>query len=174
MEVDVSSIKYAVGASLRVELSERWGSFTWGGEEVELTEPVTVKLVLTNTGEILLANGFLKTTLRLTCSRCLEAFPYRLDVPFIVGYKEAKKQKTEDTGNEDLEVRAFSGDRIDITEDVRDTLLLALPMKPLCRQDCKGLCPHCGKNLNEGPCGCKEEEVDPRLVVLRNWFKEEK
>ncbi|HHV57080.1 MAG TPA: DUF177 domain-containing protein [Firmicutes bacterium] len=175
MEVDVGSIKYSAGAVLKVELKERWGSFAWGGAEVKVLDPVAVKLTLTNTGEIILADGSLKTTLLLTCSRCLEAFPYALEAPFVIGYKERKKHRSEEEPeNEDLEVRGFSGDRIDITEDVRDTLFLALPMKPLCRPDCRGLCPHCGKNLNEGPCSCRGDEVDPRLAVLRDLFKEGK
>ncbi|MGB9825448.1 MAG: YceD family protein [Desulfofundulus sp.] len=173
MEVDVSSIRYSVGASLKVELKERWGAITWGGEEVKLLDPVTVKLTITNTGELLLANGRLETSLLLTCSRCLERFPYALEAPFVIGYREVKKKMPEEPEDEDLEVRGFTGDRIDITDDVRDTLYLALPMKPLCRQDCLGLCPRCGKNLNEGPCTCEKEDPDPRLAVLRDLLKQE-
>lgn len=175
MEIDVGSIKYVPGASLKVGLSERWDAFVWENMEVQVLSPVTVRLTLTNTGEILLADGHLETTLLLACSRCLESFPYTLTAPFVIGYKEIKKQRGEETSkDDDLEIRGFTGDRIDITEDVRDTLFLALPMKPLCRPDCQGLCPHCGANLNQGPCSCRGEEADPRLAVLSDWFKEEK
>ncbi|HKI79320.1 MAG TPA: DUF177 domain-containing protein [Ignavibacteriaceae bacterium] len=62
-------------------------------------------------------------------------------------------------------------DKIDISNDVRDYALLAIPMKKLCKEDCKGLCPKCGKNLNEGNCNCSNDETDPRwkpLMELKN------
>ena len=62
---------------------------------------------------------------------------------------------------------------VDLTEPVRQSVLLEIPMKPLCRPDCAGLCPHCGKNRNEGPCDCQEEPADPRLSVLADWLKSE-
>lgn len=175
VEIDVSSIKREVGASLGARFSEEWNEFTWGGEEIKFAAPVTVELVLTNTGERLVADGTVRTKLILACSRCLELFPYTLHVPFVMGYQEAKRM--DGAGLEesvDLDVREFSGDRIDIREDVRETLFLALPMKALCREDCPGLCQYCGKNLDEGPCTCQTDYIDPRLEVLRDLFKQEK
>ena len=63
----------------------------------------------------------------------------------------------------------YDGDRLDLGEVVREQVLLALPLKPLCREDCRGLCPRCGQNRNLGPCGCPppEEPGDPRLEPLR-------
>ena len=62
-------------------------------------------------------------------------------------------------------------DLIDVTEFLRDELLAGQPMKNLCREDCKGLCPVCGANLNEGECGCEKFIVDPRLAALKNFYK---
>ena len=66
----------------------------------------------------------------------------------------------------------FSGEQIDIGEAVRDGMLLSLPMKNLCSDACKGLCPVCGTDLNYDQCGCDGEEADPRMQRLRDWFKE--
>ena len=61
---------------------------------------------------------------------------------------------------------------IDISKDVREYALLAIPMKNLCKEDCKGLCSHCGKDLNEGECGCTNEKIDPRWIALKNLYKQ--
>ena len=66
----------------------------------------------------------------------------------------------------------YEGDRLDLGEVIREQVLLGLPLKPLCREDCQGLCPRCGKNRNAGPCGCtpEEEAGDARLEPLRKLF----
>ena len=61
---------------------------------------------------------------------------------------------------------------IDLKEDVREAIILAFPLKPLCRPECRGLCPHCGRNLNEEKCECREEKIDPRLAKLKELLKE--
>ena len=68
---------------------------------------------------------------------------------------------------EDLSFSFYEGDEVNLAPLVRETLLLALPTKPLCREDCRGLCPRCGANRNGAECGCREEWRDPRLEVLR-------
>jgi uncharacterized protein len=67
----------------------------------------------------------------------------------------------------DLETAFYADDVIDLGIVMREQFYLVLPMKPLCRESCKGLCPHCGTNLNDGSCACKPEWVDPRLEALR-------
>lgn len=80
-------------------------------------------------------------------------------------YKEKERYITE-LDSENLSVAYYEGDRIDLGEEVRQSIILALPMKPVCREDCLGLCSHCGRNLNKEKCGCKEEEIDERLAKL--------
>ena len=67
----------------------------------------------------------------------------------------------------------FSGDEIDITEIVMDAVHIATPMKVVCDDDCKGLCPSCGKNLNEGDCGCDNTYINPKFASLRSLFKDD-
>lgn len=170
MEVDISSIRYEVGASLQVVVSEEWPPFNWSGEEIRFSQPVMVELELTNTGELFLAQGQIKTLLLVACSRCLELFDLALETPFLMGYTEQQEMDSV-LPDDDLEVRLFKGDIINMTSDVKETLRLALPMKALCNQDCRGLCPQCGQNLNRGTCSCEQKQVDPRLAVLRDFIK---
>ena len=68
----------------------------------------------------------------------------------------------------------LSGKELDVDEQLREELVLSFPQKLLCDEDCEGLCPKCGKRRADGPCGCPEKEIDPRLAVLKNFFNEEK
>jgi uncharacterized protein len=73
---------------------------------------------------------------------------------------------------EDLILSAYEGDAVDLDEVVREQLLLALPSRHLCREDCQGLCQKCGANLNDGHCSCEQGEVDPRWAALANLKKD--
>jgi len=137
-------------------------------------EPVHIKLKLTNLGKEVLVKGSFKTKIQLVCSRCLKEFPYNLTT------------KVEETylWNAPIQRVISSGDVIKLQEDdfkfilekeslfldplVEENIRLSLPVKPLCRPDCKGLCPVCGHDLNLGPCECsKEDKVDPRWEPLK-------
>ena len=73
------------------------------------------------------------------------------------------------SGEKDAESVTFSGDILDITPEVLNSIILSLPMKALCKEDCPGLCPRCGSNLKDGQCGCESENIDPRLNVLKDF-----
>jgi uncharacterized protein len=115
-------------------------------------------------------SGRVKTTLELQCSRCLEPFERPLDAAFDLRYLprtvnagEGEREIEED----DLTTAFYENDTIDLGQLMREQFYLALPMKPLCREDCAGLCPQCGANRNTAPCSCATESVDPRLAPLR-------
>lgn len=115
--------------------------------------------------------GTVETELELSCGRCLE--PFRLPVagPFDLRYLPASAASTEaeqEVADEDLETSFYSDDQIDLNELLHEQFYLALPMKPLCREDCRGLCPQCGTNLNTGTCSCDTSWQDPRLAALRD------
>jgi len=117
-------------------------------------------------GAVYLA-GTLSFAARLVCVRCLSEF----ERSFRVSVDEIFRRGAPAASAEDLPARELvewvEEDAFDLLPHLEDWLILSLPDRPLCREDCKGLCPVCGKNLNEGPCGCKVEEVDPRLEALR-------
>ena len=119
--------------------------------------------------------GNVETELELTCSRCLE--PYRLPAvggirPAVSAGVSAVSAETEhEMEEDDLETSYYRDDQIDLNELLREQFYLALPMKPLCREDCRGLCPQCGTNLNTGTCGCAPAWDDPRLAALKGLGK---
>ncbi len=126
-------------------------------------------------GRRVLVEGSVKMSAALVCSRCLKKFSYPLDVGFKEEYVPAGEisgEKEHELTNEELDIGFYSNDEIRVEYLVREQLLLSAPMKPLCRPDCQGICPECGKDLKEGSCECKEDEIDPRLAPLEK-FKEQ-
>ncbi len=114
--------------------------------------------------------GTVKAALELGCSRCLEPFHLAVDAPFDIRYlpfSEASGEPEREVEEEDLETSYYRDDQIDLNELLREQFYLALPMKPLCRETCKGLCSQCGTNLNFGTCECAPIWEDPRFAALR-------
>lgn len=113
-----------------------------------------------------------------SCDRCLKVYPLKKKVAvhvLMAPLYESKKQEEEEEDlekelvKEDFEFSYYESDRIDLGGIIREQLLLEEPMKHLCREDCKGICQRCGKDLNEGPCGCVEAHHDARWDVLKGF-----
>jgi uncharacterized protein len=105
----------------------------------------------------------------LECDRCVKMYSTQIESRYKMVYLHDQPEGDDDSV--DVTYISKDTDKIDIIEDVRDYILLAVPLKKLCKEDCKGLCPQCGKNLNDGQCSCKPEEVDTRwkpLLELKN------
>ena len=114
--------------------------------------------------------GDVRTILELGCSRCVEAFQLPVASHFDLRYwpmTEAAGESEAEIAQDDLETSYYTDDQIDLNELLREQFYLALPMKPLCREDCRGLCPQCGTNLNSGECSCAPAWEDPRLAALK-------
>jgi uncharacterized protein len=103
-----------------------------------------------------------------TCSRCLEEYPFGLEHPFVfvLTPRAAATLPESQLSADDMALSFYEGEEIDVTPLVHEQVILALPTRPLCREDCRGLCPRCGANLNAGPCACPAAPPDPRLAVL--------
>lgn len=123
--------------------------------------------------------GSLDAPVETECVRCLEPFVLkvheRLDLLYMprsanVGPKRVKDEELE-LSEKDLAVSFYRDDRIDLAQMIREQVYLALPMKPLCKEDCRGLCPECGTNLNLSSCSCVRDTVDPRLATLKTLLK---
>jgi uncharacterized protein len=120
-------------------------------------------------GTDVFVRGRLGATVPQTCGRCLEVFPARIDAP--VDVRLVPKPAASDSielGADDLDVDFYDNDELDVARVVENEATLALPMKPLCREDCRGLCPVCGANRNVAPCTCDPRPPDPRLAALRD------
>ncbi len=127
-----------------------------GLEASEWTGPVRGHFDVEKNGERVSVRGRLEAAAHLECVRCLCAFDLAIRVPLEV-YAERTGMGSRDE-EQDLErdhyMKFHDGRRLDLGEEAREVLLLEVPMTPRCREDCRGLCPRCGADLNAGPCGC--------------------
>ena len=139
------------------------------GNEYAVADDVALALRLRKDGNKYHLAGRVQTTLRLSCSRCLEFFDVRTDIALDLMYlpqsANSGEGDTEITAD-DLSTAFYRDKQIDLEQMVREQFQLALPMKPLCRNDCRGLCPVCGANQNQRHCTCDTSWHDPRLAVL--------
>jgi uncharacterized protein len=114
----------------------------------------------------------INTCVRMTCSRCLDPFPLQVEtqarLTFCRVTGQVSLEKEMELTLEDLESAPFEGDEIDLWPPVYEQIVLSLPMKPLCHEDCRGLCPVCGVNRNRESCLCSDRKVDPRWECLRS------
>ena len=128
-----------------------------------------VRLRAERDGDDVVVAGEIESTVPVACGRCLEEFPVRaraaVDVRFI---RRPPAGDRIELGSDDLDLDFYDGDTIDLSGLVQSETALALPMKPLCREDCRGLCAVCGSNRNVVACGCPERAPDPRLSVLKD------
>ena len=129
----------------------------------------SVALEVEADGTEVFVRGQLAVTAPQTCGRCLEVFPAHVDTPVDVRLvpKPAAADSVE-LGADDLDVDFYANDQLDLGRVVATETTLALPMKPLCRPECRGLCAVCGANRNVVPCTCPARPPDPRLAVLRD------
>jgi uncharacterized protein len=132
--------------------------------------PLRVSLSYYRAGTEIFLSGTLDAATTAVCSRCAEEFdlPSQRRFRCVLASKATNDENDIALRAEDLEFSFYQGDEIDLTPLIREQILLALAERPLCREECRGLCPQCGANLNEGDCGCIVGGSDPRLAVLRN------
>lgn len=129
--------------------------------------------LISNVGKTFLLRGTARAVFKLSCVRCLSLFSFDADVPVEEEFTEAAQEISSEIQWNISEVNFFSGQVIDIEDALRDALLVHVPMQPLCREGCPGLCARCGKNLNEGVCSCPENEADPRLEKLKTLLEKQ-
>jgi uncharacterized protein len=104
------------------------------------------------------------------CGRCLEGFSFYLDKPFdfvLIPRPAKSDRKAEELHRDDLGLSYYSGDEIDLSPLIAEQVILALPTRPLCAEDCRGLCASCGANLNKESCSCAAPTGDPRMAIFR-------
>lgn len=165
LQLNVARLKRSPGESVSFELKAEMPPMEMAGETISFDGPVKAVLNATSTGRSILVEGTVSGLLRLSCCRCLEQFDYSFTLPLAETYTTLNDV----AGEEEI---PFSGDTIDVTPEVIKGVIMALPMKAICHAECRGLCPSCGQNLNQGECRCADTGVDPRLSVLRDLFKE--
>ena len=134
--------------------------------------PINVRLVLSRSGKIVTVKSRIEARVDWVCARCLEPFSRILKSEYTISLKprpDSLPPEEVELRREDLETEFYVGEEVHLSPSVQDQVLLAIPQKALCREECRGLCPKCGKNLNREACHCQNEAVDPRLEPLKNF-----
>jgi uncharacterized protein len=176
MLLDLSKLH---GAREHIERTFKPADFGPDDVDYRVVEPVHLSMdVERKAGTAYRVSGTVRTTLQLQCGRCLEDFPLPIDAAFDLRYvpqsenaaAEAEREITED----DLTTAFYAEGMLDLIDLMREQFQLALPMKPLCAQSCRGLCSQCGANLNRTDCGCKPVWEDPRLAPLKSLLNSQK
>jgi uncharacterized protein len=166
MQINVSQLlQEPIGSSRHYEVNET-AVFDNGS-----THLFTGECHLLRTQRSILVKCRLDTDVELTCSRCLTAFRQPLSIKFEEEYLPTVDVITGTPLDITDNINHFTIDKnhiLELDEAIRQYVLLATPMKPLCREACSGLCQKCGKNLNEGPCDCPQQEIDSRWAKLTN------
>ena len=142
-----------------------------GTPDFSIKSPVKARLSFYRSGELIDIEGDMDATVVMTCSMCVKDFEQRVAEHFtnrVILGSETSKEK--ELSKSDMEVEYFSGDELDTSEILLERIALDIPIKPICSEDCKGFCLSCGKDLNQGPCGCeKKERIDSRFAKLKEF-----
>jgi len=168
MKIRITELKEDVN---KLHLKENPEELDLQNEEADFNSPIVYNLTCTKSGDKFLCQGKLSTKVNLECARCLVVFSYDLktSLDFILDVKDNQVELSSEGGDSDIKVAC--GEDLDINHLVREAILLALPLKPLCSLDCKGLCPVCGTDLNTSSCDCHKERSDPRWDKLKDFLK---
>ncbi|MGM0471082.1 MAG: YceD family protein [Bacillota bacterium] len=154
MKINVTDIREDLGAFKEINLEQEFDDIKSQGHEFKVVEPAEINLQVFNTDESFLVTGSIDLKFEVACSRCLDKFELPLTVKL---EEEIDREDVEMINNQSM---------IDITKEIDDNVMVSLPMKPVCDDDCAGLCSNCGQNLNEADCECFMHTVDPRLAKL--------
>ena len=147
-----------------------------GLEERDIFQsPVKIDVRITMSGDNIYIKARLNTEISLECSRCLEPFQSKIKDSFQLvfipkSYFNNNYEEEVELTRDELDINYYEGEYLDISDIIRQQLLLDIPVKPLCKKDCLGLCPVCGVNRNIEKCSCCNKNIDPRLSMLKNLF----
>lgn len=157
MIVKVHDILGTLGASSSFRFDENLEV-----EGLELCGNLMVHVKLTNAGSRILVQGTAFPFVNMPCSRCGEIFTYSAEVPLYEEFLPPESPELEGG------MFIYVDEEVELDEMLRQNIISALPMQPVCREDCRGLCPSCGRNLNLSSCRCSSAPVDPRWIPLAN------
>lgn len=165
MNINLNNLKLPPDQAENLHFEERADAElleSWGGK---FKQPVVVDGVLVHDGKNLRVQGSVHTEVELCCSRCLKPVAYTVNTSFSALLIEEPLQ--DEFSQADEEIVLYSNGVADLTPLVEGVIISEIPMTLLCRQGCKGLCAICGSDLNNGICGCREDNIDPRWEKLK-------
>ncbi len=168
MRIELENLEGGKGAFAYVYQPDDLNPFD---ERIRLVEPVAVKGNVRLAGTEVFVNGHIDTRAQVECDRCLQPveLPVKADfaLEYITGQTYESSEAAELTDAQ-MSVSVFDGEAIDVDEIVKEQILLAVPSRMLCQEDCKGICPECGLDRNTGECSCVTDNIDPRWAALKN------
>lgn len=169
MILDFSKIKLIPGGKLEFQFEEELDPAVYGFGEYTLTQPVRCQGKALHAEGSFTVEGQYHTLAELCCSRCSQMFAMPVSGEFSVSFVAG----TQVDWDGEQDVYELNGDQADLGAVIAGEVFFSLPMQPLCREDCRGLCPHCGANLNETSCSCREEAIDPRWEKLKDLLNQD-
>ena len=169
MQIHLSDITFSEGKTMQVTAELEMNRILFQLGDFPILDKEPVELTVVNTGDrVLEIEGEGSVTVGIPCDRCLEQVSVR--IPYHIRKKLDMKLTGEERINDLDESSYLTGMDLDVDRLVYLEVLMGWPLKTLCSEDCKGICKSCGKNLNEGPCGCAEEPKDPRMAAISDIF----
>ena len=164
MTLDLKRVFLGENERIALHTEVDMGSGSYG--ETGFVPPVEADITVRNRAGLVEFEADVSFTYRFECDRCAKA----ADRSYAYKFRHIiVEQLSDESGDDHIEAPDYKLDTVSL---LRDDILLELPSKFLCKESCKGLCPKCGKNLNEGKCSCSEKETDPRLAVLKQLLSE--
>ncbi|MGF7185125.1 uncharacterized protein GGQ84_001211 [Desulfitispora alkaliphila] len=169
IKLNVEKIKNTPGESIKADYDVQINELIDEGETINLSDNLKINLLAKNTGSEILVSGKIETALKMMCGRCLT----ETDCPIDIDFEEifVHKSKAEYIDNSDDDIIFFEGNNIHLDQIVAKNIILNMPIRTFCDEECKGICPQCGINLNEEKCSCVQDNIDPRMEVLKKLLK---
>ncbi|RJQ30250.1 MAG: DUF177 domain-containing protein [Peptococcaceae bacterium] len=168
LQINVAELRRRPGESAYFNLSSEFPPLEYLGEKNVFTGPVMVRVAVFNGDGLFQVEGNITGNLQFNCNRCQEPFDYSFTAPLVETYYPAVQGRA-GAGEEAV---PFSGDVIDLAPEAQKSILINLPMKVVCRQECLGLCRQCGVNLNENVCQCADmKDSYSHMAGLKDLFK---
>ncbi len=171
MEIQLDAI---TAATTELELKATPSELDLKLELAALGSDVVYKLTTRRIEDEVFLDGVMTFTVRYTCARCVEEYevPYRVPMNIVIQLVSDQDASLEEDADDDRFVLYPESKTVfSLDQHIRDAIVLEQPMKPLCKPECRGLCPQCGANLNESPCNCKADTEDPRWEAIRKLYK---
>lgn len=167
MNMKLTDLDHRKGEPLPFRLTLDADELKTRHQEIRGLTPVKTEGEAVKLGNLYYVKGDMNADVDFVCARCLKPFTEHVAIPFAETFAHEDSLVELD---EESDIHPLTGEEIELDPLLEEDFLLAMPMFPLCEEDCKGLCPTCGVNRNERPCSCKNERIDPRLAGLADFF----
>lgn len=169
MLINLLSILSQDGKEQELQIPLEMDVFQKQGETYKIAEKEDMKIRLVHKGnKVVELDGILKLVILIPCARCLEpvAIPFDVEFDYELDLKQTEEERTADLDEQDF----LSGLEVDAEKLAYNEILVNWPIRVLCKEDCQGICSHCGVNLNKETCECDTHELDPRMAAIRDIF----